>query len=99
MYKDGTVVSGISISGKTMEAKKLEQEGFIKPISISVDADGDVTTLTQSDFEYTFDIDTVLSNVKMTLSTRATPESKTYDYSYDMVDSIERTPERGGCQP
>lgn len=98
VFKDGTVVSGISISGKTMEeAKKLlesKEESFIKPISISVDADGDVTTLTQSDFEYTFDIDTVLSNVKndaLNPSGNNTSESKTYEITATVtVDSIEK---------
>ncbi len=98
VFKDGTVVSGVSISGKTMEeAKKLlesREESFIKPISISVDADGDVTTLTQSDFEYTFDIDTVLSNVKndaLNPSGNNTSESKTYEITATItVDSIEK---------
>ena len=98
VFKDGTVVSGVSISGKTMEeAKKLlesREESFIKPISISVDADGDVTTLTQSDFEYTFDIDTVLSNVKndaLNPSGNNTSESKTYEITATVtVDSIEK---------
>ncbi len=98
VFKDGTAVSGISISGKTMEeAKKLlesKKESFIKPISISVDADGDVTTLTQSDFEYTFDIDTVLSNIKndtLNPSGDNTAESKTYEITATVtVDSIEK---------
>ena len=98
VFKDGTVISGVSISGKTMEeAKKLlesREESFIKPISISVDADGDVTTLTQSDFEYTFDIDTVLSNVKndaLNPSGNNTSESKTYEITATVtVDSIEK---------
>ena len=98
VFKDGTVVSGVSISGKTMEeAKKLlesKEESFIKPISISVDADGDVTTLTQSDFEYTFDIDAVLSNVKndaLNPSGDNTSESKTYEITATVtVDSIEK---------
>ncbi|MGN0502081.1 MAG: VanW family protein [Ruminococcus sp.] len=98
VFKDGTVVSGVSISGKTMEeARKLLESGeesFIKPISISVDADGDVTTLTQSDFEYTFNIDTVLSNVKndtLNPSGNNTSESKTYEITATVtVDSIEK---------
>ena len=98
VFKEGTVVSGVSISGKTMEeAKKLlesREDSFIKPISISVDADGDVTTLTQSDFEYTFDIDTVLSNVKndtLNPSGNNTSESKTYEITATVtVDSIEK---------
>lgn len=98
VFKDGTSVSGISISGKTMEeAKKLlesREDSFIKPISISVDADGDVTTLTQSDFEYTFDIDTVLENVKndaLNPSGNNSEESMTYEITATVtVDSIEK---------
>lgn len=98
VFKEGTAVSGISISGKTMdEAKKLlesKKENFIKPISISVDAGGNVTTLTQSDFEYTFDIDAVLSNVKndaVNPSQDNTAETKTYEITATVtVDSIEK---------
>lgn len=97
VFKEGTSVSGISISGKTMEeAKKLLEEredSFIKPISISVDVDGEVTTLTQSDFEYTFDIDTVLSNIKNDILNPSgnTSETKTYEITATVtVDSIEK---------
>ncbi len=85
-FAEGTSVSGISISGKTMEqAKKLLEsnaESFIKPLNISVDANGDITTLTESDFEYTYDIDAVLSSIKTEAtdpSAEKTTESKTYE--------------------
>ena len=97
VFKEGTSVSGISISDKTMEeAKKLleeREESFIKPISILVDVDGKVTTLTQSDFEYTFDIDTVLNNIKNDSLNPSgnTSETKTYEITATVtVDSIEK---------
>lgn len=96
VFKEGTVVSGISISGKTMEQAKTllesKEESFIKPLTISVDTDGDITTLTQSDFEYTFDIDTVLGNIKndtLNPSNDNTSETKTYEITATVtVDSI-----------
>lgn len=102
VFKEGTAVSGISISGKTMEeAKKLlesKEDSFIKPISISVDVDGKVTTLTQSDFEYTFDIDTVLGNIKndaLNPSGDNTSETKTYEITATVtVDSIEKNTQK-----
>lgn len=98
VFKEGTVVSGISISGKTMEQAKTllesKEESFIKPLTISVDTDGDITTLTQSDFEYTFDIDTVLGNIKddtLNPSNDNTSETKTYEITATVtVDSIEK---------
>ena len=78
------------------EAKKLlesKENSFIKPISISVDVDGEVATLTQSDFEYTFDIDTVLSNIKNDIlnPSGSTSETKTYEITATVtVDSIEK---------
>lgn len=98
VFKEGTVVSGVSISGKTLaEAKKLleaNENNFIKPISISVDTAGEITTLTQSDFEYTFDIDAVLSNVKNDILNPTgdnTEESRTYEITATVTaDSIEK---------
>ena len=67
-FTEGTVVSGVSIGNKTLEQAKeiLEKnkDSFIDPISISVDADGEVIQLSEKNFEYTFDIDEVLNKIK-----------------------------------
>lgn len=68
VFDENAVVSGIPIGGKTMAQAKAaleaSQQSFIRPIDITVDTNGDVTNLTQSDFEYTFNIDEVLTTVK-----------------------------------
>ena len=67
-FAENTLVSGVSIAGKTMdEAKQIlteNEENFITPISITVNADDEVITLSEDDFEYTFDTVNVLNTVK-----------------------------------
>lgn len=67
-FKEGTVVSGVSIGNKTVEqAKKILEENkdkFINPISISINANGEMIQFTEKDFEYTYDIDEVLKTIK-----------------------------------
>lgn len=67
-FTEGTMVSGVSIGNKTFEqAKEILEENkdkFITPISISIDADGEVIQFTEKDFEYTYDIDEVLNTIK-----------------------------------
>lgn len=97
-YSEDILVSGISISGKTMsQAKALlesRKESFIKPVNISVDANGEIIELTESDFEYTYDIDAVLSSIKKdeeNTEIEKTTETKTYDITATVTaDSIEK---------
>lgn len=67
-FSEGTVVSGVSIGNKTVEqAKEILEENkdkFLKPITISVNANDEVVQFTEKDFEYTYDIDAVLSSIK-----------------------------------
>ncbi len=98
VFEDDTVVSGISIAGKTLEEAKelltLKEESFIKPVSISVDADGEITTLTQADFEYTYDIDEVLNEIKNDTIDH-TNEDKEYSVTATVtVDSVEKNAEK-----
>lgn len=98
VFKDDTVVSGISIEGKTFEEAKelltLKEESFIKPVSISIDADGKTTTLTQADFEYTYDIDEVLNEIKND-TLNHTDKDKEYSVTATVtVDSIEKNAEK-----
>ncbi|MCD8025827.1 MAG: VanW family protein [Clostridiales bacterium] len=85
-FDEGTVVSGVSISDKTLsQAKTLlesKEASFVNPITITVDSNGEVTTLTEKDFEYTYDIDAVLSTVKADQTSEdngSTGETKTYE--------------------
>lgn len=86
-FDEDTTVSGISIGGKTMlQAKELlesKKESFIKDVSLSVDTDGDITTLTQDDFEYTYDIEEVLATVKN--DTLNPPEGTTEPVTYEIT--------------
>lgn len=98
VFEEDTVVSGISIAGKTLEEAKelltLKEESFIKPVSISVDADGEITTLTQADFEYTYDIDEVLNEIKNDTIDH-TNEDKEYSVTATVtVDSVEKNAEK-----
>ena len=69
VFTDNTVVSGVDISGKTMDqAKKLLEQNsknFAKPISFHIDVNGKDYQLKESDFNYTYDIDDVLTQVKI----------------------------------
>lgn len=67
-FAEGTVVSGVSIGNKTVEqAKEILEENkdkFLKPLSISINANGEVIQFNEKDFEYTYDIDEVLRTIK-----------------------------------
>ena len=95
-FADGTVVSGISISGKTMEqAKKLlesKEDSFVKPVNISVDANGEVTNLTEKDFDYTYNIEEVLSIIKNEAKNPSSKSTtKTYEISAEFTaESVEK---------
>ena len=67
-FPEGTIVSGVSISGKTYEQAKsaleAKEASFIKPINVSVDVNGIINKVTEKDFDYTYDIDSVLADIK-----------------------------------
>ncbi len=93
VFSDGTTVSGISIAGKTMdEAQSIllsKKNDFITPVNITVDSDGKLTKLTQDDFEYTFNIDTVLDDIKrdQTADSDSTGETKSYEIKATATES------------
>ncbi|MBQ1507305.1 MAG: VanW family protein, partial [Ruminococcus sp.] len=85
-FAQGAEVSGISVAGKTFKQAKslleLNSKSFITPIKITVDADGDITELTQDDFDYTFDIDEVLQKLKndtQSATNASSEQPKTYE--------------------
>lgn len=90
-FPEGTTVSGISISGKTYEeAKKIlesKEESFIKPLSISVDVNGIINKVTEKDFKYTYDIDSVLNEIK-TEATDPSVETSTSKKSYSVTATV-----------
>lgn len=67
-FSDDAQVSGISLAGKTYdEALKLltaKQESFIKPVSISVKAKDKTYTITEKDLKYTYNTESVLTQLK-----------------------------------
>lgn len=97
VFSDGTTISGVSISGKTMEEAKsiltANKKSFIKPLDISVNTDGKLTTLDENSFEYTYNIDSVLDEVKrdQTAATGSTDATKSYSVTATATEeSIEK---------
>lgn len=90
-FPEGTTVSGVSISGKTYEeAKKAlesKEESFIKPLAISVDVNGIINKVTEKDFKYTYDIDSVLNEIK-TEATDPSVETSTSKKSYSVTATV-----------
>lgn len=68
IFSQTAYVSGISLADKTVEQAKSLLEAnktdFIEPISISIDANDEIFELNETDFEYTYDIDEVLAQMK-----------------------------------
>lgn len=90
-FPDGTTVSGVSISGKTYdEAKKAleeKEESFIKPLDISVDVNGVISKVTEKDFKYTYDIESVLNEIKNE-ATDPSVETSTAKKSYTVTATV-----------
>lgn len=90
-FPEGTTVSGVSISGKTYdEAKKAleeKEDSFIKPLAISVDVNGIINKVTEKDFKYTYDIDSVLSEIK-TEATDPSVETSTSKKAYSITATV-----------
>lgn len=80
-FASNSVISGIDISGKTMEqAKSLLEKNtdkFITPISFEIDVNGNTTTLAQDDFSYNYNIDEVLQQMKSGVTTTTDPTNGT----------------------
>lgn len=97
-FDDGVTVSGVSIAGKTMEEAKAlltsNESSFIKPVKITVNANGENYQLTEADFQYTYNIDEVLNQIKSDLEndnrTAASDYSQgaTQSLSYDVTATV-----------
>ncbi len=91
-FPDGTTVSGISISGKTYdEAKKLlekNEESFVKPLSISVDVSGIISNVTEKDFKYTYDIESVLNEIKTKATDPSAETASTSGSAYTVTATV-----------
>ena len=89
-FSEGTTVSGISIGGKTYEEAlsllNSKKSQFITPVSISVEANGKKYNLTQDDFEYIINTDTVLKQIKKEEESTS-PTNTTETKSYELVAS------------
>lgn len=97
VFTEGTEVSGISISGQTMEDAKSTltayKKNFIKPIDLDVDVAGEIFKLSEENFDYTYDIDSVLTNIKSdqtATSQHGSDDTKSYAVTATVTDeSIE----------
>ncbi len=90
-FSEGTTVSGISIAGKTVEeAKELLEAStasIVSPFTLEIDINGKSSYLNENDFEYTYDIDSVLSTIVRD-ETQAASEKKSV---FGKSDSKEKT--------
>ena len=68
MFSNKTVISGIDVTGKNLRQTKLllslNEKSFIKPVNISVKAGDKEATLTEADFDYSYNIDAVIEQAK-----------------------------------
>lgn len=90
VFSEKTVVSGVDISGKTMREAKELLEGntskFVKPIKLSVNIAGTDVVLDESKFEYTYNIDEVLSQVKADAEANKSTAGKDYTVSATVTE-------------
>lgn len=81
-FADKTKISGLDISGKTVKEAKAylekNKKSFINPVKISVNIAGKTVEMNQNDFEYTYNIDEVLSQVKADADANKSTSDKEY---------------------
>lgn len=97
VFSEGTEVSGISISGQTIDDAQSTltayKKNFIKPIELDIDVAGKIVELSEENFDYTYNIDSVLASIKSdqtATSKQHTNETKSYAVTATVTDeSIE----------
>lgn len=97
VFSEGTEVSGISISGQTIDDAQSTltayKKNFIKPIELDIDVAGKIVELSEENFDYTYNIDSVLASIKSdqtATSKQHTNETKSYEVTATVTDeSIE----------
>lgn len=69
--------------------KALEEKeaSFIKPLDISVDVNGVISKVTEKDFKYTYDIESVLNEIKNE-ATDPSVETSTSKKSYTITATV-----------
>lgn len=90
-FAENTAISGIDISGKTVkEAKALlenNKKSFITPIKFSVNVADNSVELTQDNFEYTYNIDEVLEQVKADAESHTSDVKQEYSVKATVTDA------------
>lgn len=97
VFTEGTEVSGISISGQTIDDAQSTltayKKNFIKPIDLDIDVAGKIVELSEENFDYTYNIDSVLASIKSDQTATGkqhTNETKSYTVTATVTDeSIE----------
>lgn len=91
-FVNKTVVSGVDITGKSMEQAKAALESskkqFIKPIGITVSLGDETKELTQDNFEYTFNIDEVLKKAERDALNGVKPENAEEGLTYTVTATV-----------
>ena len=94
-----TKVSGLDISGKTVSQArmflKLNESAFVPPKTIAVQIAGSETSLTQEDFDYTYNIDEVVEQVVADAENKLSTAECTYTVEAKVTDlSVKQAAEK-----
>ena len=84
-FGENVSVSGISLAGKNIEQAKavLEEnkDKFVTPVAIAIDVKGKLINLTEKDFEYTYNIEEVLKELRQNLKNENSKSTEPAVYS------------------
>ena len=90
-FEANTLVSGIDIGGMTVPQAKIylekNKKQLTKPISIDLHIEDNETQLTQDDFEYTYDIDDVVDQIKADIDAERSTVETVYTVTSTVKDS------------
>ena len=101
-FEDDTIVSGLSIGGKTVPQAKIFLEKnktkLTKPISIELHIEDNETYLTQDDFEYAYDIDDVVDRAKADADAQLSTATRVYTVTSTVKNSSVEKVVEGLCE-
>ena len=90
-FEANTLVSGIDIGGMTVPQAKIylekNKKQLTKPINIDLHIEDNETQLTQDDFEYTYDIDDVVDQIKADIDAERSTVETVYTVTSTVKDS------------
>ena len=98
-FEADTKVSGLDISGKTVSQArmflKLNEAAFVPPKSIEVQIADSVASLTQADFDYTYNIDEVVDRIVADAGNKLSTAECVYTVEAKVTDlSVQKAAEK-----